>query len=102
MCAAKATRRRGLRPGRDSRDTAALRRASIRLWAVRTAFRTVGPLAPGLAARWAETLFCTPPRHQPRPAEEAFLGQGKRGTVRWEAGDLGVWEWGMGPAIVLV
>jgi pimeloyl-ACP methyl ester carboxylesterase len=102
MCAAKATRRRGLRPGRDPRDTAAVSRASIRLWALRTAFRTVGPLAPGLAARWAETLFCTPPRHQPRPAEEAFLAQGKRGTIRWEGGDLAVWEWGMGPAMVLV
>jgi alpha-beta hydrolase superfamily lysophospholipase len=30
-----------------------------RLWAIRTAFRTVGVVAPALAARWAETLFPT-------------------------------------------
>jgi pimeloyl-ACP methyl ester carboxylesterase len=77
-------------------------RASVRLWALRTAFRTVGPVAPRLAARWAETLFCTPPRHQPRPAEAAFLAGGQRSTVGWEGGDLAVWQWGAGPTVVLV
>jgi len=32
-------------------------RLSPRLWAIRSAFRTVGVVAPALAARWAETLF---------------------------------------------
>ncbi|HET7423716.1 MAG TPA: alpha/beta fold hydrolase [Gemmatimonadales bacterium] len=77
-------------------------RASARVWALRTVFRTVGPVAPGLAARWAETLFCTPPRHQPRPAEEAFLASGQRSTVGWEGGDLAVWGWGKGPTVLLV
>ena len=77
-------------------------RASVRLWALRTAFRTVGPVAPGLAARWAETLFCTPPKHQPRPAEEAFMAGGRRSTAPWEGGELAVWEWGVGPTVVLV
>ena len=77
-------------------------RASARVWALRTVFRTVGPLAPGLAARWAEALFCTPPRHRSRPAEEAFLASGHRSTIRWEGGDLAVWEWGNGPTVVLV
>jgi pimeloyl-ACP methyl ester carboxylesterase len=77
-------------------------RDSARIWALRTLFRTVGPLAPGLAARWAETLFCTPPRHQVRPAEEAFLASGRRSSVRWEGGELAVWEWGQGPTVVLV
>src|SRR3954467_1302696 len=31
------------------------------LWILRTAFRTVGSVAPGVAARWAETIFCRPP-----------------------------------------
>ncbi len=77
-------------------------RAAARLWALRTVFRTVGPLAPGVAARWAETLFCTPPRHQVRPAEEAFLASGRRSSIRWEGGELAVWEWGQGPLVVLV
>ena len=42
---------------------------------LRTAFRTVGSVAPGVAARWAETIFCRPPRNTPRPAEEAFLAR---------------------------
>jgi pimeloyl-ACP methyl ester carboxylesterase len=77
-------------------------RASARLWALRTVFRTVGPVAPALAARWAESLFCTPPRHQPRPAEEAFLASGSRSTIRWEGGELAVWAWGRGPTVALV
>src|SRR6188472_1774730 len=92
----------GLRHERVRRNTAAMTRASARLWALRTVFRTVGPLAPGLAARWAETLFCTPPRHQARPGEEAFLASGRRSSARWEGGELAVWEWGHGPSVLLV
>jgi pimeloyl-ACP methyl ester carboxylesterase len=71
------------------------------LWMLRTAFRTVGSVAPGVAARWAETIFCSPPRPDPRPAEEAFLATGARRTVRSEGQDLAVWVWGQGPVIVL-
>ena len=91
-----------MRHERVRRNTAAMTRASARLWALRTVFRTVGPLAPGLAARWAETLFCTPPRHQARPGEEAFLASGRRSSARWEGGELAVWEWGHGPSVLLV
>jgi pimeloyl-ACP methyl ester carboxylesterase len=68
---------------------------------LRTAFRTVGSVAPGVAARWAETIFCRPPRNEARPAEEAFLGTGERLTVRSEDQDLAVWTWGTGPVVVL-
>lgn len=73
-----------------------------RLWALRTAFRTVGAVAPGVAARWAETIFCTPPRNEPRTADEAFIGTGTRFAVRWEDVQLVAWEWGRGPTVVLV
>jgi pimeloyl-ACP methyl ester carboxylesterase len=76
-------------------------RGSARLWALRTVFRTVGPIAPGLAARWAETIFCTPPRHLPRLADEAFLATGARSSIRWDGGDLAVWTWGQGPTVML-
>ena len=71
------------------------------LWILRTAFRAVGRVAPGVAARWAEAIFCRPPRYAARPAEEAFLATGTRDTVRSEDQDLAVWKWGQGPAVVL-
>ncbi len=79
-----------------------MRRSAPRLWALRTAFGTVGRVAPGVAARWAETIFCTPPRHEARSAEEAFLATGKRLGVEWERERLAAWEWGAGPTVVLV
>lgn len=72
------------------------------LWALRAAFRTVGTFAPGIAARWAETIFCTPPRNEPRTAEAKFIGTGARFSVRWEQVELAAWEWGQGPTVVLV
>jgi pimeloyl-ACP methyl ester carboxylesterase len=71
------------------------------LWMIRTAFRTVGTVAPGVAARWAEAIFCRPPRNDPRPAEEEFLATGTRQTLRSEEQDLAVWSWGEGPVVVL-
>ena len=68
---------------------------------LRTAFRTVGSVAPGVAARWAETIFCRPPRPDPRPAEEAFLATGVRSTLRSDGQDLAIWMWGEGPVIIL-
>jgi len=79
-------------------------RSPARVVALRTVFRTVGGVAPELAARWAETLFCTPPRHEPRSGDEAFLATGRRATVQWAGQDLAIWEWGpeRQPAVVLV
>jgi pimeloyl-ACP methyl ester carboxylesterase len=68
---------------------------------LRTAFRAVGTVAPGLAARWAETIFCSPPRNDPRPDEEAFLATGTRLAVQSEDQDLAVWSWGSGPVVIL-
>ncbi len=71
------------------------------LWVLRTAFRAVGTVAPGIAARWAESIFCRPPRYEPRPVEEAFLATGSRQTVVCENQDLAVWGWGSGPVVIL-
>lgn len=75
---------------------------SLRRWALRVAFRATAALAPDAAAKWAERLFCTPPRHRPRPADQAFLSSGSRFTVGWEGLELAAWEWGRGPTVVLV
>ncbi|HEX6643298.1 MAG TPA: alpha/beta fold hydrolase [Gemmatimonadales bacterium] len=69
--------------------------------ALRAAFRTVGPMAPALAARWAEAIFCRPPRQEARPAEEAFLATGRALTLPVNGMSLQAWEWGRGPLVVL-
>ncbi len=76
-------------------------RAPARVLALRAVFTTVGSVAPGVAARWAETIFCTPPRNEPRSGEEAFLASGRRFGVEAEGQSLAAWEWGQGPAVVL-
>jgi pimeloyl-ACP methyl ester carboxylesterase len=77
-------------------------RAPARVLALRAVFTTVGSVAPGVAARWAETIFCTPPRNEPRSGEEAFLASGRRFNVRSEGQTLAAWAWGAGPTVVLV
>jgi pimeloyl-ACP methyl ester carboxylesterase len=79
-----------------------MRRPSPRLWAIRTAFGTVGRVAPSVAARWAETIFCTPPRHEARGIEEAFIASGRAFSVEWQGQRLAAWDWGGGPTVVLV
>lgn len=69
--------------------------------ALRTAFRTVGTMAPGVAARWAEGLFCRPPRQEQRPVEEAFLATGRSYGVALDGTELRAWAWGTGPLVVL-
>ncbi len=71
------------------------------LWILRTAFRTVGAVAPGVAGRWAESIFCRPPRNEARPLEEAFLATGTRHTLQSEKQDIAVWAWSDGPVVVL-
>src|SRR5882724_8654260 len=77
-------------------------RAPARILALRAVFRTVGAVAPEVAARWAETIFCTPPRHEPRTGDEAFLATGKVFRLRGAGQELAAWEWGQGPAVILV
>ncbi|MEO7987115.1 MAG: alpha/beta fold hydrolase [Gemmatimonadales bacterium] len=75
--------------------------APLRIRALRVAFRTVGTVAPGVAARWAETLFCTPPHHEVAPADEEFVATGSRFEVQCAGQRLAAWTWGKGPTILL-
>lgn len=72
-----------------------------RITALRTTFRAVGAVAPGVAARLAESIFCRPPRQEARPAEEAFLATGRPLPVPFGDRALHAWEWGEGPLVVL-
>ena len=67
---------------------------------MRAAFRAVGAVAPAVAARWAETLFCTPPRR--RSGDERLLGDVTRFTLPSQGQQLAGWIWGGGPTVVLV
>jgi pimeloyl-ACP methyl ester carboxylesterase len=77
-------------------------RAPARVLALRAVFTTVGSVAPGIAARWAESIFCTPPRREAGTTDEAFLARGRRFSVRSEGQELAAWEWGVGATILLV
>jgi len=77
-------------------------RRRFALVGVRAAFRTVGRVAPGPAARWAEALFCRPPRTPARAHEEDFLATGRAFGIPSSEGTLAAWEWGKGPTVLLV
>jgi pimeloyl-ACP methyl ester carboxylesterase len=69
---------------------------------MRTAFRTVGRIAPAQAAVWAEEVFCRPPRGRIRPSEQEFLTTGTPLELPVSVGTLAAWEWGAGPTVLLV
>jgi len=58
-------------------------------------------LAPELTARWAERVFLTPGRRQPRLAESRALATGYRFRVPFAGGHLAAWSWGDGPTVFL-
>lgn len=61
-----------------------------------------GRLAPDLTGLWAEQRFLTPAR-RPRPAwEREALLDARRSTVEVAEGELPLWTWGSGPAVVLM
>lgn len=75
---------------------------SWQLRAVRAAFRPLGALAPGLAARWAEDLFRTVRRHRRPGREERWLAGAERFEIPMGGRRLAAWSWGQGPPVLLV
>jgi pimeloyl-ACP methyl ester carboxylesterase len=73
--------------------------------AQRMFLRSVGVLsriAPALAARVAERLFLTPPRHPVPDREREILERARAGSVRVAGRRIAAWSWGAGPRILLV
>ena len=76
----------------------------------RAAFGAVQRAAPDLAARWAERMFCSPPRRPISERMAAWLRDGQRFDVivgpprpRPRPRRVTVWTWGeRGPAVLLV
>lgn len=78
-----------------------VRAEPLALRVTRGGFRLLSGIAPGVAARAAEKLFCTPRKHG-RPAHEcAALASAKPFPVRLGLGQLAAWRWGTGPAVLL-
>src|SRR5690606_19408081 len=67
-------------------------------------FRTLDPLAPGLAARLGANLWCTPPRLRHRPSGAPDLPPGTRLTVAVPgfASPVVAESWGSGPIVYLL
>ena len=69
----------------------------------RAAFGAVQRASPGLAARWAERLFCSPPRRQISERMAAWLAGGRRFDLTVRGRRVAAWSWGdRGPGVLLV
>lgn len=91
------------RQPREGRYLLLMGHASTRLRVLRAGFRTLAPVAPALAAEYAERLFCRPPARETRDAEPRFLATGRRFEIRTGAGTLAAWAWGAaGPLAILL
>ncbi len=77
-------------------------RAGRRLAAVRLGMRTLGALAPPLAARAAVALFRRPPGHTGWEGESAILEEGSRVSFPVRGAPVSAWTWGAGPSVLLV
>ena len=73
-----------------------------RLAAVRLGMRTLGAVAPPLAARAAVALFRRPPGHTAWEGESAILDEGRRASFPVRGAPVSAWTWGAGPSILLV
>jgi pimeloyl-ACP methyl ester carboxylesterase len=69
---------------------------------IRASFGVLNHTLPGLAARWAERLFFTPPRLAASPRVADFLATGRRSDVTVGGRRVAVWSWGRGPVVFLV
>jgi pimeloyl-ACP methyl ester carboxylesterase len=69
----------------------------------RAAFVAVQRASPDLAARWAERLFCSPPRRPISERMAKWLRDGRRFNVNVGARRIAAWTWGeRGSGVLLV
>jgi len=74
----------------------------MKLSLVRRTFPALGSLSVGLASRWAERLFRTPPRSVRQPAERRTLLQGEPFSFPFRGRRIAGWRWGDSPRVVLL
>lgn len=73
------------------------------VYGLRAAFAVGGRVAPGLAARAADLVFCRPPAAVPRPPEQEFLAEAERGHLDVHGRRIATYRWqGAGPTVLLM
>jgi len=76
---------------------------STTLRLTRVAFGAVQRASPVLAARWAERLFCSPPRRPISERMAAWLAGGRRFDVPVGGRRVAAWSWGeRGPGVLII
>lgn len=85
------------KPSRGARSSGAGKLAAVRL-----GMRTLGAVAPPLAARAAAALFRRPPAHAATDGERVVLERGRRVSFPVRGRPVSAWTWGAGPAVLLV
>lgn len=75
---------------------------NVRLSVIRAVFRALCAASPPLAATAAMALFRRAPRHRHSEDEQTALAAGQRRDLRLDGRRLAVWQWGHGPAVLLV
>jgi pimeloyl-ACP methyl ester carboxylesterase len=75
---------------------------NVRLVVLRTLFRGLCAIAPGIASGLAVALFRKPPRHRDSESELAMLEWSERLDLSLDGRPLAVWRWGRGPSVLLV
>jgi len=88
----------------NPRTTARMRLRSLaadsQVLLLRSGFVLLGRVAPAAAARWAESLFFTPPKRR-RRASRPLAAPSRRLKVEAAGAQVSVSTWGQGPAVAL-
>lgn len=71
-------------------------------WPLRAGLSALAAVSQGLAARAAERMFLSPPRHRAPERERAALSRATPFAVPFRGGRLLAWRFGEGPAVLLV
>lgn len=81
--------------------TVRLRPFPVPTW-IRSSFRLLGGVVPGLAAAVAARLFFSPTRPRRRADQTEVLGRGRRFQFESEGGTVAGWSWGTGSPVLLL
>jgi pimeloyl-ACP methyl ester carboxylesterase len=93
----------------DARDNAENVRRSVgrfretrKIKMVRSVFRALSNVAPTLTAHIAYALLTKPPRSAERNWQTALRDKAHTSWLTFEAGEIAVYEWGVGPTVLMV
>lgn len=86
----------------DTRELLGVYRNTPQQRLVGGTIRLLERVSPQAAAALAERLFTTPARHAARDREKPVMARATGRRLRFDAGELQLYEWGSGPLVLLV